>query len=442
MMRQLTFALLLAACSNTHHGVDAPPADVSTDTIGAGDGEPPANAVKLAITRGGFPAVGIAVVFQAADSSLVLASLTNDKGIAWAELAGGGFVTAFDHVGANLDELTTFAGVQPADALTLDLDPSGSKDEWPVTISIPADPGAAGYRVFTTCGGPIGVEPAAGTPTTLVGCGGMADAVVVTEDDAGDPLRAFFAGNVVVPQPPPPPETDAMPPVFPGLPLAGSYAALAPTTFSYSNVPATVTFVATFHAFASAHGRVYERTAGEAPSGGSVQTSILVPAASAPTLVATNLFSQQVGIQTIYEARAAAGAYALDVGASLLPPFASAPSFDAGSVTWMEGAAPVQPDLVRARIHVYRDAVPTGRSWGWRMVAPRSGTQVTYPQLPSFGFDFNPASGDIVGVSELMTAAVPGDYAAVRRIAFGDLTSLVIGTTERGVIQMLNSIEP
>jgi hypothetical protein len=75
-------------------------------------------------------------------------------------------------------------------------------------------------------------------------------------------------------------------------------------------------------------------------------------------------------------------------------------------------------------------------------VAPRSGTQVSYPQLPSFGFDFNPIAGDIIAVSELTTAAVPGDYAAARPIGFTDLLSLVIGTTDRSVIQSLNSIEP
>jgi hypothetical protein len=441
MMRGLTYAALLVGCGNTvHHGVDAPPPDVSTDTIGPADGEPPPNAVKLTITRGGAPVMGVAVVFQAADSSLVRASLTSDKGVAWAEVASGGFVTALDHVGAGLDELTTFADVQPADALTLDLDPSGRKDEWPVAISIPADAGAAAYEVFTTCGGPMGGDPTAGVTTVLVGCGGVADAVVVAEDDANNPLRAFFVSAVALPEPPPPPATDAMDPVFPPLALTGSYAALVPTTFSYSNVPAAMTFVGTFHAFASARGRVFERTAGEAVSGGSAQTAIAVPSASAPTLVATNLYSQEVGTQMIVEGRASSGAYALDVGASLLPRFASAPSYDAGSVMWTETAGPVQPALVRARIAVHRDAAPAGRVWGWRIVAPRAGTRVSYPVLPSFGFDFKPTAGDIVSVSELTTASIP--YAVARPVGFGALTNLVIGTTERHVIQILNSIEP
>jgi hypothetical protein len=430
MMRGLTYAALLVGCGNTvHHGVDAPPADVSTDTIGPVTGEPPPNAVKLTITRGGAPVMGMAVVFQAADSSLVRASLTSDTGVAWAELASGGFVTALDHVGAGLDELTTFSAVQPADALTLDLDPSGRKDEWPVTISIPADAGAYAYEVFTTCGGPIGGDPNAAVTAVLVGCGGVADAVVVAEDDANNPLRAFFVNAVTLPEP-----------LATDVALTGSYAALVPTTFSYSNVPAAITFVGTFHAFASVRGRVYERTAGEAVSGGGAQTSIAVPAANAPALVATSLYSQEVGTQTIVEARATTRPYALDVGASLLPRFATTPSYDAGSVTWTETAGPVQPAVVRARISVHRDAVPAGRVWGWRIVAPRTGTRVTYPVLPSFGFDFNPAASDIVSISELTTSSIP--YAAARPVGFGQLTNLVIGTTERHVIQILNSIEP
>ncbi len=430
---------LVAACGDkVHHGVDAGPIDARVDALVPSD-DPPPGAVTLTITRGGAPVAGISVIFQAADSSLVHAALTNDNGIAWAMMPSGGFVTAVESRGAKLDELTTFAGVAPADALVLAIDPAGPRDAWPVALSIPADAGATSYQVFTTCGGPIGADPSAATETMLLGCGGAADAVVVTADADGGLLNAFFAGSVAVPEP-----VDTDPPTFMPLALSGSYAPLVPATFSYSNVPSSVTTVATYHAFASARGRVFERTAAEAVSGNGATTVIPLPSAMAPSLVATTLYAPEIGTQTIFEA--ASPPYALDVGAARLPGFATAPAFAAGApgaagvISWTEDAGAVQPELVRARIHAYRDDIPAGRAWGWRIVAPRSGTAIAYPVLPSFGFDFNPASSDVVGVDELTTAAVPGDYSA--RIGLGELGMRVVGTSERAVVQILTAVEP
>lgn len=433
LTRAVVAALLCGACGDkVHHGIDPGLIDAPVDTLVPGD-DPPPGAVTLAITRRGVPAAGISVVFQAADSSLLDAALTNDKGIAWALMPSGGFVTSIESRGAKLDELTTFAAVAPGDALVLEIDPAGARDEWPVELSIPADASATAYQVYTTCGGPIGVDPAAPAQTTLLGCGGVADAVVVGFDADNQPLSAFFAGGVSLPEAPP---TD--PPTFMPVPLSGSYASLSPATFSYSNVPTSVTTVATFHAFASERGRVYERTAAEPVSGGSAQTVIALPSTAAPSLVATTLYAAEVGTQTIFEA--SSPPYALDISAARLPGFATAPAFAAGAVTWTESGGAVQPDLVRVRIHAYRDDIPTGRAWGWRILAPRSGTSVAYPVLPDLGFDFNPASSDIVGVDELTTAAVPGEYSA--RIGFADLSMRVVGTSERAVVQILTAVEP
>ena len=76
------------------------------------------------------------------------------------------------------------------------------------------------------------------------------------------------------------------------------------------------------------------------------------------------------------------------------------------------------------------------------MSARRTGTSVTFPQLPVFGFDFNPTTDDLVGVDELTTANVPGTYHDARPVGFTDFTSLVIGTTHRMVVQSLNALEP
>jgi hypothetical protein len=268
----------------------------------------------------------------------------------------------------------------------------------------------------------------------------MADFVVIANDDNGTPVRGFFTPSVAVPDPPPPPATDAMDPIYPNLDVPGSYASVVTSTFSYTNLPSYVTWVATYFAFASAHGRVFEVTAGAAPNGTTAATQLVLPDASTSTLVETTLFGDQFGQQLIYQARGpAATPYSLDVGSALLPAYASAPTYDPDRrmVSWTEGTGAQVPNVVRARIHAYRDAIPEGRAWGWRIIAPRTATTVTYPQVPVFGFDFNVQATDVVGVDELTTAEVPGGYAAVRRIGFGDLSSVLLGTTDSLILQTL-----
>lgn len=445
MTRWLGLVLAVAACSDgVHHGVDAHVRDTAGDTVGTSPGDPPADAVKLVVSRAGMPVIGVAVVFQNADSSLIQASPTNENGVAWAEMPAGGFVTAIAEVGNGLDELTTFAAVAPADTLTLDTAPTGATDTWPVKLGVPADTATApSYQVYSTCGGPFGVSPGLPADELLIGCNGMADFVAIAQDDTGTPLRGFYSGSVAVPAPPAPEPTDAMPPVYPALDVPGSFDALVATTFSYTNLPAFVSYVSTYHAFASAHGRVYEQTASAAPSGTTAATSIVLPNANAPTLVATTLWGDTYGQQAIFQSRAAtATPYSLDVGNALLPPYDSMPGYDAGTRTlaWTERAGAQTPNVVRARIHAYRDALPAGRAWGWRIVAPRTATSITFPALPVFGFDYNVKATDVAGVDELTSAQVAGGYAAVRPDGFGDLDRLVIGTTDSLIVQTLQMV--
>ncbi|HEX5061089.1 MAG TPA: hypothetical protein VFV99_17105 [Kofleriaceae bacterium] len=437
MTRYLACALLLAACSEVHHGVDAGPADAAVDALPTSMGDPTPTSVKLVVTRNGMPVVGVAVVFQNADSSLVSAQLTNDKGLAWTEMAAGGFVTALEHVGSGSDELSTFAAVQPGDSLELAFAPAGPTDEWPVAITVPSDGSAVGYQVYTSCGGPIGLLPGGTATATLLGCDGVADAVVVGEDDTSQPVSAFYAGNLTVPP-------AAEPPDFGSFAITGSYAPLVTKTFSYANVPPLVSFIGTYHTFVSTHGRVYERTAGDTVSNGSVTTQVQLPATTAASLIVSTLFSSDVGSQTIYETSADASTpYAVDVGAAQLPPFATQPAYDVATreLAWTERSGPQVPNLVRARIHVYRDDIPGGRAWNWRLVAPRTGASVTYPVLPSFGFDFNPKRGDAIGLGELTTVDAPGGYANARRVGFSDLINLV-GPGDKMLLETLTTMEP
>src|SRR4029079_3027308 len=125
--------------------------------------------------------------------------------------------------------------------------------------------------------------------------------------------------------------------------------------------------------------------------------------------------------------------------AAMLPAYNTPPAYDAAAraVTWSERPAAVAADVVRTRLSMYRDDIPAGRAWTWRMIAPRSATRVVYPQLPSFGFDFTPSGTDTIVIDELTTASVPGGYAAVRADGFGDLTHAVMSAPGRMVVELL-----
>ena len=430
--------LLVAACSGrVHHGLDAGPIDAATDTLGPPSGDPSPTATKLRITRHGMPVPGVAVIFQAGDSTVIDAVVTNEIGLAWAEMPAGGFVTALERLGSGLDELTTFAQVAPAESLELELSPTGPTSEFNVSFNASGDGGASGHLLYTSCGGPFGIDPNVFNDIQLVGCDGAADMLMLSLDVDSQPLRSSYFSAVTLPTGTA--ATDAT--TYPSLALTAQYTGLVATTFSYSNIPASVEYISAYHALANARGRTYDQTVGAPPSGTAANLSMLMPAVATPTLTVTTTFApSEIGQQLVYEQRGQPSApYVLDLASALLPAYTVAPAYDVAThtVAWTERVSGIAVDLVRTRMHVYRDDIPSGRAWGWRMIAPRSGTAVVYPQLPVIGFDFNPAPGDIVGVDELTTANVPGGYAAVRTRGFADFTSLIMATGGRFVVQTL-----
>jgi hypothetical protein len=380
--------------------------------------------VKLTVLRSGAPVANVAVFFQGADSSMIGQSLTNEFGVAWAIMPSGSFVTAREHVGQGLEQLSTFSGVQPSDELELDLSPTGPVAQHLFHITVPSATNAVAYRVFAPCG-----EAGIGSTSediTLVGCGSMTDLVIVPVDVDGNTLGALFAQNVTI---------DGT------VNIPGTYQSFETVSLSYTNVPDFVSFVGMYEAL-SATRRAYSDTNGVVATNHAATANISMPPSSGTELTATNLFptSGEIGIQTIYNWHAATTAYALDVGSVLLPPFATAPAFTVSTrmLGWSEREGALQPDLVRARIHVYRDAIPTGTAWSWRIVAARSGTSITYPQLPVIdNFDFTPAAGDTVTVDELSTISLPGGFAGFRTRGFSEPRSTISGTLGRIVQQDL-----
>jgi hypothetical protein len=413
-MKRLALALLvIGGCeADLHHTPDGGALPAMPDTLGESTGEPPANAVKLHVTRGGGPVRDVAVFFQTADSRTLAQALTNATGLAWAVMPEGGFVTALDD-----DELTTFSAVQSGDALELELGSPVSTASTTFTLQVPPAIGATAYKVYSPCGTQTMDAPSG--EITLVGCPNPTDLVVVPVDvDAG----ALYASKVDT--------KTAM------VGLVGTYEPFAANEYTLSNVPDTVPYVSLYGAF-SAQYRAFEANSGAGVTANTATIDMAMPSNAGTELTVATEFptTGEIGREAIYNWHAPTTTFTLDVANAQLKRYASAPAFAGHALTWTERTSGGEPDFVRAKIHLYRDGFPQGRAWHWRIAAPRTATTITFPTLPVVDFDFNLKDTDVGGVDELETIAMPGGYP--RTNPFAAVTRAISGTSGQIVVQSL-----
>jgi len=423
--RSAVIAGVLVACGGDHHhGIDAPPLDAPTDTLVPSSGQPPPEAVAIHVTQRGEPAPNVAVYFQTPDSTVELATTTDPTGIAWALAADGDFVTVIEPANTTgATAVTTFAGVRRSDRLELALDPVVSNPQVTVTLHVPLQNGALAYQIHNPCGDVVALDASGSGDVTFLDCGaGLIDLVITpTDSDGASVFGALFTTGVVVAS-------------GSSVTIVGGYTSFDTASFTYT-VPATVGYVNTYQAILTPRGRVFDASAGAAPASGSAATSVKQPhtpgGTTALTVTDAVPIDSETSQQSVFEWSPWSATHALDVAAQRLPEYAGVATFDlaSSSVTWSERAGGVAPSLVRAGLNVYRDAIPEGRRWTWRIAAPRGGTAVALPHIPVNGFDFNPTAGDSVTVDDLTNALVPGGYDAVRAHAFDDLVRVIsVGT--------------
>jgi hypothetical protein len=431
---RLALATLLAACGSSHPpfpngSPDAPPGD----TLPQSTGDAAPNAVTVQVTLAGTAVANVAVFFEDPQSKPVGAATTDAQGTANALVPAGGFVTVIEpDDGSGTHHLATFAGVQAGDALHLDLQAPDTAQPSTMTVQVPTYTGAAGYQLSTTCG-QFGLGTGGDASVTLLGCGSTADFLVQANDTSGHWIASQYWPTVAV-------ADGAM------RALTGPYDLPVATTFSYTSVPASIEYVRTLERLVTAHGELYSDSTGSPVAGALVTNTITMPMTTGTTaLVVTDNYplATEHGEQIIYDWNAWSSTYSLDVTATLLPAFDSAPLFEPTSadLSWTERAASSSPDFARARIHLYRDAFPTGTSWTWAIVAPRTDAgKVIFPQLPATtGFDFNPHASDAIGVESVETVRAPGGYDAFRAHGFSNVTRAITGTTGTIVVQQLAS---
>ena len=206
-MRKAVLALLLVGCGDdgVRHTPDATVHDGPVTPDAPVDAAP--TPVTITTTVDGSPVGGVHVYFQNADSTVVLATVTDATGTASAVMAAGGYVTAINPytplaVGRTNDELDTFLGVKPGDHLQLATHLTSTAVT--VTVTAPLDPAAnvGSYDVFTPCGSSALTIPSTGGPPSatmpLYNCGATTDFLVVSYDNSTNPqpLDFFFVPNV------------------------------------------------------------------------------------------------------------------------------------------------------------------------------------------------------------------------------------------------------
>jgi hypothetical protein len=403
----------LAACSGSHRPFPMESPDAMPDTLPSPTADAPPGSVTLSVTEHGLPAAGIAVYFQGADSSIVAAMTTDAHGTANAVLLDGSFVTVIAPGPNNSSRLSTFAAVRAGDALHFELEPGDPAGGAIVDVVVATTAGATGYDVHTPCG--RNTLGSSGIGSLVLSCANTADFLVVALDVDGQPMSGLFA--------------EAVPLAAPVM-VTGSYASFDTTSFTYTDVPGSITFVRTYRALATPRGRVFDDST-SSPANGQTSNTLAMP--PAPGTIAITLSDGQpsgalLDEQVVYDWGAPSPSYTLDFASAMLPGLATPPAYAVATrtITWTESGGATPSDLVRARIDVAR----ASKAWSWSLVAPRAGATATFPQL----LDYNPTDADAVTVEELANAHVPGGYNAFRAHGFANFVDAVAGSSGRIVV--------
>ena len=421
------FAGVACAACNSHPGFPNGAPDAAPDALPtSGDAGP--DGLTVTVTLHGAPAGGAAVYFQNADSSLVAAVATDDRGTASAVLAAGGYVTVVepdDGTGSGLTRLATFAAVGSLDALHLDLAPAGATDATALSVAVPISGGATSYQLDTSCG-QILLDGSGVGSGQLIGCRGLADVLVIALADDTPVASLYTAGVAITDQP---------------TVVQGNYQPVALAQFAYTGVPAPSTVVATLQVVETVRGSLFQASTSAMVAAGAATGTLAMPVADGAldlTVSEALPAAGDFGEQRVFEWSASSPSYGLDFASARLPVYSTAPSYDAASRTlvWTETGGSVSPSFVRAQIHAFRDGLPDGTRWSWAIVAPRGAAQsVEFPRFPGTGFDFTPRAGDVIGVDDVVNIGGPFGYDQVRAHGFDDVQSYVTGPSGRIVIE-------
>jgi hypothetical protein len=396
---------LLAACGDdgVRHTPDATPHDgpVSHDAAVDAPGIP----VTLTATLNGQAAGGIHVYFQNADSSLVLATVTDASGNASAVMAAGGYVTAISPytppaVASNA-ELDTFVDVKPGDQLHLAMGTTSTSIT--VTVTAPADPAATLYSAFSPCGQAGLTSAGSGAAPSgsmyLTNCGATTDFLIVSYNASNVPIDFFFVSNVAV--------ANAQAVDL----TAHTWGAVPTRTYSYNN---TGTLQLQYSdTLVDVTAPIYTAT-GYVAAPAIATGSSPMPAFTGANDLLVAQASETRDLQSFVDWGPYTAAFTTDLAPRLLSSLTSSPTFDPTTHTLSfteDTTTGATPDFVFGSVSAARTA--DAHNWTWRIAAPHA-MSIVYPHLPTDVYDYNITAADGPSSYQLVLGKVPGGYDAVR----------------------------
>lgn len=271
-------------------------------------------------------------------------------------------------------QLLTLADVVAGDIVRFDAVAPPPDEELSFQLTVPEDPGAAGYLVFTTCSDASAFPPS-GTGTldlavSIGRCSGLADVAVVSTDDQGRFLRALVATTMVTPG-------GSVSPT-------GSYAVITPSPIIYQDVPSTIAGMLVERTSVSPRGRLATVTAETTATGGTAAVDVAVPVMPDSIEVITTRSIPTPGAFARHSQitwGSPASERTISLGARLRD-YATSPLLDLVSrrVDWSETAS---SDVIPAHASVVLYTVADQLGWTWRIAAARTGTSLAVPQLPA-----------------------------------------------------------
>ncbi|MBX3156127.1 MAG: hypothetical protein KF773_09020 [Deltaproteobacteria bacterium] len=346
---------------------------------------PPPQLITVRVVDGTVPQPGVPVVFQKSDDTLVADTVTDADGLASADMPDGGNITVIRTATEGPTRVFTYVGAQVGDKLELGR-PTASGTPMLVNVRLPT--ALQNANVMTPCG------QAQGGPTvalTLTGC---------------PEQTVFYASNGNQ-------SFVKVAPVAPDISfLDEAVADNLTTTMRVLNLPPNTQ--STMEGQLSMLGyRIFSTGQRNAANPQNVNYPNL-GGVDQTTLVRVTMQQSQ---QMVSFHRKFLNTQGVDVGPTMLP-YIGPPTVDPSGVTWVEtpaGAATLSPDFVVARLNVTPAGglTPYVRSF----VAPYSGTQLRFTQLPAAHAAYNAAAGDQV-VATPGLVKIQGGYDGVRSTLF------------------------
>jgi len=282
-----------------------------------------------------------------------------------------------------------------------------------LTVSAPADPGAASYALYTSCGGQAGGPYTEAELSAIElqhgDCEPPIDFLVVSRDANQKPLKFLHVPAVT--------------PVANKVMLAGSYQAVSARTVSATQIPSAEVDLSYF--LTTPLGELFEAATYALPvTAGAASVDLAVPTLALGAMGVAD-YNNEI-TRHVVQSRTDGPSIDLAFGEPL-PGWSAAPScdFPNGSCAWTPTTSSITPDFVFLMSTHQRGEGTAAPRWFHYLIAPYESGRVALPRLPVDGFDFNPQPTDGGGLAELFLVKLEtGGYDRIREGAFEHLRPL------------------